>query len=484
MSFQDADPGGTDHGADSPKDVFADRGTGVAVDRAAWENAKQCQSCKRAFGITTRKHHCRSCGGIFCGTCTKHKEVLLYGSEAKELRVCNKCATNRAIDREEPLFKLLGPDLGPKHYYSLKRVGRGDLQQLCALSNAELEQTLATAGIPAPLRPEMLRKILSCRDQLSRGSVRDAMRVTDGVRIHSPAPGDSSAALFGGVGGASSGNLNETLTPKAASAAGSSVGDKKLLKKKAQDDIAQLEAERQRLQAQVQVADAAVAVQMQTLTRVKRVIADEEKKIGTMHELRAANLQLQSQLARIQRREADQQAAGVTATTEAANEATARQRLFAQGKHSLKACAICEKAYTVFAREHHCRQCYRSVCSLCSGKGKTADSRVCDWCKVTSVLSSQPWERETAVTRAFRLEQFKLARDAAQKLWSIEAPEDADAPTPQVKSSSPDFQTPAADTTPANVGRNPSGGHNNNKHGSPASNSSGTPPDLWKPPNF
>nr|XP_032801779.1 FYVE and coiled-coil domain-containing protein 1-like isoform X1 [Petromyzon marinus]XP_032801780.1 FYVE and coiled-coil domain-containing protein 1-like isoform X1 [Petromyzon marinus]XP_032801781.1 FYVE and coiled-coil domain-containing protein 1-like isoform X1 [Petromyzon marinus]XP_032801782.1 FYVE and coiled-coil domain-containing protein 1-like isoform X1 [Petromyzon marinus]XP_032801783.1 FYVE and coiled-coil domain-containing protein 1-like isoform X1 [Petromyzon marinus]XP_0328017 len=32
-------------------------------------NTKKCTSCKMEFGILTRKHHCRSCGLIFCSNC-------------------------------------------------------------------------------------------------------------------------------------------------------------------------------------------------------------------------------------------------------------------------------------------------------------------------------------------------------------------------------------------------------------------------------
>ncbi|XP_078724219.1 uncharacterized protein LOC144941689 isoform X4 [Lampetra fluviatilis] len=32
-------------------------------------NTKKCTSCKMEFGVLTRKHHCRSCGLIFCSNC-------------------------------------------------------------------------------------------------------------------------------------------------------------------------------------------------------------------------------------------------------------------------------------------------------------------------------------------------------------------------------------------------------------------------------
>jgi hypothetical protein len=29
-----------------------------------------CQKCNSTFSLTNRKHHCRNCGGIFCGLCS------------------------------------------------------------------------------------------------------------------------------------------------------------------------------------------------------------------------------------------------------------------------------------------------------------------------------------------------------------------------------------------------------------------------------
>jgi hypothetical protein len=33
----------------------------------------RCTKCKRKFGVFFRKHHCRSCGFIFCNSCSKTK---------------------------------------------------------------------------------------------------------------------------------------------------------------------------------------------------------------------------------------------------------------------------------------------------------------------------------------------------------------------------------------------------------------------------
>jgi hypothetical protein len=44
----------------------------------------RCMSCTDSFGPLKRKHHCRTCGEIFCGSCSA-------GSDSKGRRICNRC---------------------------------------------------------------------------------------------------------------------------------------------------------------------------------------------------------------------------------------------------------------------------------------------------------------------------------------------------------------------------------------------------------
>ncbi|XP_068156275.1 LOW QUALITY PROTEIN: RUN and FYVE domain-containing protein 2 [Drosophila tropicalis] len=55
--------------------------------------ATHCTSCAREFNLTRRKHHCRSCGEIFCKTCSEHTLPLLnaQGQPGKPVRVCDAC---------------------------------------------------------------------------------------------------------------------------------------------------------------------------------------------------------------------------------------------------------------------------------------------------------------------------------------------------------------------------------------------------------
>jgi len=61
--------------------------------RKVWEpdsDATACPCCEAAFSVQVRKHHCRACGRVVCGTCSGAKQKV-PGYEQPE-RVCDQCA--------------------------------------------------------------------------------------------------------------------------------------------------------------------------------------------------------------------------------------------------------------------------------------------------------------------------------------------------------------------------------------------------------
>jgi hypothetical protein len=60
--------------------------------------ADECALCQCAFGLLTRRHHCRRCGCLCCADCSQGRRILAQ-IDAKELqRVCNTC--KQAVDAE------------------------------------------------------------------------------------------------------------------------------------------------------------------------------------------------------------------------------------------------------------------------------------------------------------------------------------------------------------------------------------------------
>ncbi|XP_042064973.1 uncharacterized protein LOC121808508 isoform X1 [Salvia splendens] len=53
-------------------------------------DASNCQGCSSQFTFINRKHHCRRCGGIFCGSCTQQRMVL-RGQGDSPVRICEPC---------------------------------------------------------------------------------------------------------------------------------------------------------------------------------------------------------------------------------------------------------------------------------------------------------------------------------------------------------------------------------------------------------
>ncbi|XP_059379348.1 myotubularin-related protein 3-like isoform X4 [Carassius carassius] len=53
--------------------------------------AAQCYGCERGFWLATRKHHCRNCGNVFCGSCCDHKIPVPSQQLFEPSRVCKWC---------------------------------------------------------------------------------------------------------------------------------------------------------------------------------------------------------------------------------------------------------------------------------------------------------------------------------------------------------------------------------------------------------
>ncbi|KAL5508930.1 hypothetical protein EMCRGX_G004196 [Ephydatia muelleri] len=54
-----------------------------------------CMACREEFSLLNRKHHCRSCGKVFCGNCCSRKAML--ASSKEPVRVCNACYKKHSV---------------------------------------------------------------------------------------------------------------------------------------------------------------------------------------------------------------------------------------------------------------------------------------------------------------------------------------------------------------------------------------------------
>jgi hypothetical protein len=65
-------------------------GTARLPDWVPDENHEECTMCKRDYTLIRRRHHCRLCGGVFCGSCSSARSSL-EKFKLKDVRVCNNC---------------------------------------------------------------------------------------------------------------------------------------------------------------------------------------------------------------------------------------------------------------------------------------------------------------------------------------------------------------------------------------------------------
>jgi hypothetical protein len=67
--------------------------TNVAPQWIPDRNADTCMRCRKAkFTVVNRRHHCRKCGFVICGDCSKNK-YLLKSQADEPVRVCDVCYT-------------------------------------------------------------------------------------------------------------------------------------------------------------------------------------------------------------------------------------------------------------------------------------------------------------------------------------------------------------------------------------------------------
>ncbi|OQR87853.1 hypothetical protein ACHHYP_08010 [Achlya hypogyna] len=63
------------------------------MPQTQWTNPdpiKKCEVCAKSFSALRRKHHCRVCGGVVCGTCGAYTNLLVGGGMVN-VRVCGSC---------------------------------------------------------------------------------------------------------------------------------------------------------------------------------------------------------------------------------------------------------------------------------------------------------------------------------------------------------------------------------------------------------
>jgi len=57
----------------------------------------RCRCCNAKFTALNRKHHCRRCGHLVCGSCSKHRALI----HCESVRICTLCRDEEAVSRNQ-----------------------------------------------------------------------------------------------------------------------------------------------------------------------------------------------------------------------------------------------------------------------------------------------------------------------------------------------------------------------------------------------
>ena len=68
------------------------------------EKHPNCIKCKSPFTLSRRRHHCRSCGGVFCASCCRRKTTVPSRGIHTEVRACDTCYLSIVAPSGSPSF--------------------------------------------------------------------------------------------------------------------------------------------------------------------------------------------------------------------------------------------------------------------------------------------------------------------------------------------------------------------------------------------
>lgn len=115
-----------------------------------WIDSNECMICYAPFSLINRKHHCRSCGGVYCQTHSSHNAPLTSMGIINPVRVCDNCyakmkSKNDGVDVDRPSRKGASRKEHPVV---------SEEEQLKKAIELSLKESNSTAGLRKPSKVE------------------------------------------------------------------------------------------------------------------------------------------------------------------------------------------------------------------------------------------------------------------------------------------------------------------------------------------
>ncbi|KAH8070475.1 hypothetical protein JL721_5249 [Aureococcus anophagefferens] len=152
------------------------------------DTSSHCFGCEREFSFARRRHHCRRCGGLYCGGCSRNSMSLSAlamdgGPAGREERVCDDCWSSH---QERLFLRSLaaegdGDRGGDAEAAPVRRRGREDLCRVFFLDGSFVAVDVAAATSAADLAPPPLSSLPAAAAPLFAEARRGALDVLEAV---------------------------------------------------------------------------------------------------------------------------------------------------------------------------------------------------------------------------------------------------------------------------------------------------------------